>query len=84
MPASSSKTDLQRLRGLLSFLCLFLSACAALSDTACCAILQKRPHFESEGGVRGTIKRILDELPDEAMPLVAAKLVEIQATQEKK
>ena len=47
MPASSSKTDIQRLRGLLSSLCLFLSACAALSDTSCCAILQKRPHFEN-------------------------------------
>lgn len=45
---------------------------------------EKAPASENEGGVRGTIKRILDELPDDAMPLVAAKLVEIQATQEKK
>lgn len=44
---------------------------------------EKDPASENEGGVRGTIKRILDELPDEAMPLVAAKLIEIKANHEK-
>jgi len=45
---------------------------------------EKDPASENEGGVRGTIKRILDELPDEAMPLVAAKLIEIKANHEKR
>ena len=44
---------------------------------------EKDPTSENEGGVRGTVKRILDELPDELMPVVAAKLIEIKASQEK-
>lgn len=41
MLALSSRTGLQRLRGLLYFLRLFLSSCAALSDTVRCAMLKK-------------------------------------------